>query len=288
MVNTLNLNLSHLKDRIRHLGWLKLMAIVMLTWGMVGLAAAGAGRMFDDQANMDHIVPTNTPFVLSSLSLPSIGAKAPRPAIERLMEAAERLAKETSVPYVYGGNRIGNAKQCQACSDCARRRQRPADATLSRYNKCAACRRCGIDCSNFVNALFAEAGLKFRFADTRTLNSTGHDFLREQFGFINIGNNLDEARTGDLIVEKGHVMMVISVDAKSRTIDYIHSSRGSRGRKPIGGIELRRGKPLDEVQKRTLRILRHRELVLPDDLDMLLGSRPSMWNGLRQMFAANN
>ena len=279
---------SNVLDRARDLGLLKGVAIIMLAWGVVGLAAAGAGRIFDGQPSYDHIFPTNTPFVLSSLSLPAIGAKSPRPPIERLLAAAERLSRETSVPYVYGGSRIGSLKQCQACTDCARRLHLPADASLGRYNKCAECRRCGIDCSNFVNTLFAEAGLKFRFADTRTLNATGHDFLREQFGFINIGHNLEDAQAGDLVVERGHVMMVIAVDPKLGTIDYIHSSRGSRGRKPIGGIELRRGKPLNEVQKRTLRILRHRELVLPDDLDMLLGSRPSMWTGLRHLFAANN
>lgn len=285
-----------IKTKIRQLsgrsagrGLLPSVILIMMAWGLIGLASASAERLLHRNELNSQIFPTTAKFALEDLSFPSIGAKAPKPAIERLMEAAERLSKETAVPYVFGGSRVGKLKECQACADCARRLQLPADSSLARYNRCAECRRCGIDCSNFVNLLFAEAGLRFRFADTRTLQALTHDFLKEQFGFFNIGKDLEKARPGDLVVEKGHVMMVIAVDVKSRTIDYIHSSRGSRGRKPIGGIELRRGKPLDEVQKRTLRILRHQDLVPAEDLDILVGSSGrSMWSGLRQVFAVNN
>ncbi len=266
----------------------RIFAVVVLAWSVVGLAAVTADRFFHSIGQDEQIFPTTLRFELAELRMPLIGAPSPKPAIERLLAAADRLVKETSVPYVFGGSRIGSPKQCQGCVDCARRLKLPADSTLSRYNRCPECQRCGIDCSNFVNLLYAEAGLGFPFADTRTLQSSGHDFLRERYGFLNIGKNLEDARAGDLVVEKGHVMMVIDVDAKSRTIAYIHSSRGSLGRKPIGGIELRRGKSLDEVQKRTLRILRHRDLVLPEDQDMLIGSKPSIWSGLRYVFAANH
>jgi hypothetical protein len=164
----------------------------------------------------------------------------------------------------------------------------PAESSLARFNRCGDCRKCGVDCSNFVNLLFAEAGLRFKFATTRTLNSLGQDFLKDQLGFVNVGQDLEVARPGDLVIEKGHVVMVIAVDTKLRTIDYIHSSRGSRGRKPIGGIELRRGKSLDALQKKTLRILRHVELITPDEEGISLGMVPRAVRLWQNLLATNN
>ena len=287
-------NLKPRKSNHRYHGF-ALFRIAMVLVGLMALleiGAAGAARVFDGHSMAESLVPTTSPFREMNVGLGLIGAERPRPAIERLMAAAERMARQTSVPYVFGGTRIGTAKQCQECSDCARKNHLSANSSSGRFNKCASCRRCGIDCSNFVNRLFSEAGLKYRFADTRTLTLTGEDFLQEQYGFINMGRDLLVARPGDLILQKGHVMMVIDVDPTLGTIDYIHASRGSRTRKPIGGIELRRGKPLNQVQHEVVKILRHRELVLPDDSDIILGSlvpsAKSLWNGMRQMFASNN
>lgn len=284
----LNLKSKIDRHRLARATSIRSLTVLIVMLAVLELAASGAARFTDGTASHEGIFPSTSPFKPLTIGFAEIGAQRPKPAIKRLMEAAERLAGETAVPYVYGGSRIGKLKQCQACAECARKNQLIADSSPARYNRCAACRSCGIDCSNFVNRLFAEAGLKYRFADTRTLNASGQEFLQEQYGFINMGRDLLVARPGDLILERGHVMMVIAVDPTLGTIDYIHASRGSRGRKPIGGIELRRGKPLEKVQRDVVKILRHRELVLPEDLEINLGSLESVLRGFKQALALND
>ena len=250
------------------------------------LGVAGSGGLFSGTNEFKDVVPTTSPFTPIQVGLNFIGPVKPRPAIERLMDAAEKLATRTSVPYVFGGHQIGKSKYCQECNECIRKNHLPANSTLMRYNTCTACRHCGVDCSSFVNRLFGEAGMKYQFADTRTLNHMKDGFLQEQFGFINMGDDLSVARPGDLILEKGHVMMVIDIDLVLGTIDFIHASRGSK-RTPVGGIELRRGTSIVKVQKDVMRILRHRELVIPEDSDILLTSVKELWSDMRRLLAAN-
>lgn len=289
--------MQNLKSKIRHhryRGFVALRLAMVLTalFGLLELGAAAASRVFDAPVQGSELIyPSNTPFKMMKVGLSEIGPERALPAVQRLLLAAEKMARFTSVPYVYGGSRIGTPKQCQQCVDCTQKLKLSASSGSARFNKCSACRLCGIDCSNFVNRLFAEAGLRYRFADTRTFNASGEEFLQEQLGFINIGRNLLDARPGDLILQKGHVMMVVAVDASLGTIDYIHSSRGSRSRKPIGGIELRRGKPLDQVQKEVIKILRHRDLVEPGDSEIIVGENvPTiqvLLGGMRKLVAAN-
>ena len=78
---------------------LRLIAVLLLAWSVVGLAAVMAERLFVANAGHDPIFPTTGRFTLKALSLPVIGAEAPRPPLERLLSAADRLTKETSVHH---------------------------------------------------------------------------------------------------------------------------------------------------------------------------------------------
>jgi len=263
------------------------MAMVLVAlMATLDLSVAGAGGLFSGTNAFKDMVPSTSPFTSLDVGFSVIGPAKQSPAIVRLMAAAQKLATRTSVPYVFGGHQIGKAKYCQDCTECIRKNHLPANSTMMRFNTCPACRSCGIDCSSFVNRLFAEAGMRYRFADTRTLNHMKDGFLQEQYGFINMGDDLAVARPGDLILEKGHVVMVIDIDMTLGTIDYIHASRGSK-RTIVGGIELRRGVSLTRMQKDVVRILRHRELVVPEDSDVLLTSAKALWSDMRRILAVN-
>jgi cell wall-associated NlpC family hydrolase len=282
------LSLLH-KTRIRSqrgFSGIRIAMVLVALMATIELSVAGAGGLFSGTNAFKDIAPTTSPFTDLHVGFASIGPAKQRPAIERLMAAAEKLATRTNVPYVFGGHQIGKAKSCQDCTECIRKNHLAANSTMMRYNSCSACRSCGIDCSSFVNRLFAEAGMKYRFADTRTLNHMKDGFLQEQFGFINMGDDLSVARPGDLLLEKGHVVMVLDIDMTLGTIDYIHASRGSK-RTRVGGIELRRGASLARMQKDVVRILRHRELVVPEDSDILLTSAKALWSDMRRLLAVN-
>ena len=249
--------------------------------------AASAGNRFLSRVEPGlEIYPSTSPFKSMHVSLKMIGPQPERPAIVRLMDAAHRLASRTNVPYVFGGRQLGSPNQCQQCSECIREHKLAANSTLIRYNRCSACRNCGIDCSNFVNRLFAEAGLRYQFADTRTLNRMKEDTIQEAYGFVNLGRDLSQVRPGDLILEKSHIVLVVDVDHALGTIDYIHASRGSK-RTPVGGIELRRGSKLEKLGPQVVKILRHQELLVPEDSGIVLGSVKSVWSDMKRLLASN-
>lgn len=278
---------NQFKNSERGFAHVRVAMVLVALMAVLEIGASGANRFFTGSGQQIEIYPSSSPFQPMTIGLGFVGPLPEKPAIQRLMAAAQRLASKTNVPYVFGGNQIGSANQCQACSECVRKNHLSANSTNLRHNKCSACRHCGIDCSNFVNRLFAEAGLRYRFADTRTLSGMQDGFLQEQYGFINMGADLLTARPGDLILEKGHIIMVVDIDTTLGTIDYIHASRGSK-RTPTGGIELRRGSSITKIQRDVVRILRHREIVVPEDSNIILGTARSLWSDMKRILASNH
>jgi cell wall-associated NlpC family hydrolase len=272
------------KNNERGFAIVRIAVILATTMALLEFGALGASWLFGSNGPDASIYPTTATFKTQQIGFAPIGPQPDRPAIVRLMEAANRLAARTNVPYVFGGGRIGSANQCQECTECVRKNHLAANSTMLRFNTCPACRQCGIDCSGFVNRLFAEAKLKYRFASTAMLTGIKDGFLQEQYGFINMGKDLEVARPGDLILEKGHIVMVVDIDLTLGTVDFIHASRGSK-RTPVGGIELKRGMKIETLQKKVVRIMRHRELVLPEDNDVNLGSIKAVWSGMVRLMA---
>lgn len=240
-----------------------LLIAILLTL-LLGQTISWAGGLFLTDPNIGRPPPTTTPFVTEAITLKPIGPASPAPALERLMAVANYLQTKSYVPYVFGGNSIGSVGVCQACSECVMAKRLPANSSSARSANCGACRSCGIDCSNFVNRVFDEAQMGYRFADTSTLLGTVDSNLESRFGFVNVGNHLDDARPGDVLLQSNHVMLVLSVDQVQHTIDYIHASRGSR-RTPVGGIERVRSANMFKIGRSLEKILRHRELIQPED-----------------------
>jgi NlpC/P60 family len=269
--------------------------VLVAVLALLDMAASAANRLVfpeDFPAIYPAIYPGTSPFVSMEVGLGKIGPQNLPRAIDRLMGAADSLSRRANVPYVFGGRSVaaGNRRSdqsCQECSACIHKNNLPANSTMSRYNNCAACRRCGIDCSGFANSVFNEAGMKYGFADTKSLNVAGDGFLQRQYGFNNIGQDLAMVRRGDLILEKGHILLVLEVNLPLGTIDYIHASRASK-RNKLGGIEIRRHVPIDPFQHSVKRILRHVELMTPEESGDNLGYVDFLWFNLKQSLNAGH
>lgn len=208
--------------------------------------------------------PTTSPFVFESVGLPKIRPETPAPPFDRLLAVVNYLQTKSYVPYVYGGKSIGPANICRACSECIMAKRLPANSSPARSAHCGACRSCGIDCSNFVNRVFDEADMGYRFADTKTLLGVPDASIENSLGFVNVGNRLEDAKPGDVLLQSNHVMLLLAIDPVNHTFDYIHASRGSR-RTPVGGIERVRSADMFKIGRHLEKILRHRELIETED-----------------------
>ena len=240
-----------------------LVLAILLTL-LFGQAMSWTASLFVSDPNVSLRAPSTTPFAFESLRLPVLRPETPAPAFQRLMASVNRLQTKSYVPYVFGGNAIGSPSVCQACSECIMARKLPANSSSARSVHCGACRSCGIDCSNFVNRVFDDADMGYRFADTSTLRGVEDMNLEARFGFVNVGNHIEDARAGDVLLQSNHVIILLAVDPVHHTIDYIHSSRGTR-RSPVGGIERVRGADMFKSARHIEKILRHRELIQPED-----------------------
>ena len=252
---------------------------------LVGQTYSWAAGIIGWESKPTPVYPSNSPFIEMSVHLPKVGPEAPKPVFDRLMLAVEQMQSKSFVPYVYGGQRVGEPKACLACAACVKAKHLPANSTDGRLSQCSACRRCGVDCSNFVNQIYERAGVNYPFADTSALRRASDEHLTLKYGFLDMGRDLHDARPGDLILQKDHVVLLLSVNEYLGSVDYIHASRGSK-LTPAGGIELRRGFDYFRFQRQVVRILRHRDLVAPDGGTSALAA--NWWIDLRRLFAWNS
>ena len=230
--------------------------------------------------------PTTSPFVDMSVGLAKMGPEPSRGIYERLMVAVRQMQSKSFVPYVFGGQHVGEPRVCVACSACVNAKHLPADSTLARLTQCPACQSCGVDCSNFVNQIYERAGIKYPFGDTSSLLRASDAHLTLKYGFLDMGREVRDAKPGDLVLFRDHVVMLLSMNEYEKTVDYIHASRGSK-RTPAGGIELRRGFDLNRFQRQVVRILRHRDLVAPDDASTT-ALASSFWNDVQRILFWNS
>ena len=115
-----------------------------------------------------------------------------------LVDIARSYGERTYVPYVWGGNAIGDQADCESCRACV-------DSNMhlpvkKRRSTCQVCKRCGVDCSHFVHRLLNEAGLDYPYLATQRLKGMSADHLRD-FNLVAIGRDLHRARPGDLLLQ---------------------------------------------------------------------------------------
>lgn len=175
-----------------------------------------------------------------------------------LARVLDRYGALTYVPYVWGGSALGNPSECQACRECITKKGRSVRVER-RLKACAACKKCGMDCSHFVNRVYKDAGLGYPYASTRELARTSKAKLRERFGLIDVGRDLARAQPGDLLLHPKHIVILLRVRGQ-RTGDILHVSRSIETSGRIGGVEVLRNVDLLRFRGRLLKILRHERL----------------------------
>lgn len=174
---------------------------------------------------------------------------------DRLLEIAEKYSKLAYVPYIWGGGRVGTRSKCLECRKCVRKNK---VSLKNRWNSCNACRSCGIDCSHFVNKVYRESGLKYSYASTWELSRQTHKGLLKHYDFIDIGDDVNQAMPGDLLVYKKHITMLTKLTGNGKA-DFIHVTRFRwRDQFNLGGLRWDRNRDVTSFRGKLVRILRHR------------------------------
>lgn len=204
--------------------------------------------------------PLPWPQVASGVT-PAFLERLEMPLRDQILALAAKYGERTDVPYVWGGNAIGDAEQCQACRECidTKRSKGKQGRLKNRLKTCPACKSCGIDCSHFAQRFFGEAGLTFPYKSTSQLRKMTAKDLREKLGLVDLGNDLRLARPGDILLHTQHMTILLKLHSATHG-DVLHASRSyKKGR--IGGIEIARDKNLLRFRGRLLKVLRRVELM---------------------------
>ncbi len=221
--------------------------VLVACWAAVAGTLVRSGRLYA----LNLAVPS----VLSGVT----GAMIDRftePLRDRLLAVAAKFGEQTYVPYVWGGNAMGDPKSCSECRACMASKKRVR--VERRARGCAACRQCGMDCSHFVTRVYNDAGIKMPYASTNTLNHMSKQDLRDRFGLVDIGRQLSTAKPGDLLLHDRHITLLLKLRSDSYG-DVLHASRSNKkGR--IGGVEVAVDKNLLRFRGRLRKILRPLEL----------------------------
>lgn len=173
-----------------------------------------------------------------------------------LVRAARKLLEEASVSYVYGGAKLGTATDCTACNQCLETEKPGADRRL---RICPECQRCSLDCSHFTQLVFERAGVAHPYLTSNDMVGLSPERLARNFGFLTLPAEVKSAQPADLLVYKGHVVMVERRHEDGRG-DVIHATGGRDIKAPGQGVQRERWADLAHFRGPLLRILRHKSL----------------------------
>ena len=199
--------------------------------------------------------------VLLPLAMPgAAGADTTAPVREkqqaRILEAAGALLDSADVSYVYGGAQLGNQDACKECNVCLREK---SPAPKERQAKCPACARCSMDCSHFVELVYDLAGLKTNYLTTIDMGGLSSKELAHRANLREVQGALKNAEVGDLLVYRGHVVILEALHGKGRG-DVIHATSGKDNKGPGQGIQRERMADLAYFRGALVKVLRHKLL----------------------------
>jgi hypothetical protein len=131
-----------------------------------------------------------------------------------------------------------------------------------RLTTCKACQKCSIDCSHFTAEVFKKSGLKAPYLTTDMMQNLSSKKLKSNFNLMSLGQRLERAMPGDLIVYEGHVVMVLALKPSRSPkqpilADIIHSTSGREVKGAGQGIQRARNVVLTDFKGPIKRILRH-------------------------------
>lgn len=175
---------------------------------------------------------------------------------DKLRAAGVDMLENLEVSYVYGGATLGDDKTCIACNECL---EKLLPAPKLRFKQCPVCAHCSLDCSHFTQMVFARAGLSFPYITTSEILAMDPALLEKKYQLISLGNNVAQIIPGDMLVYRGHVVIVEAVHGLDSG-DVIHATGGKDIRVPGQGIQRERFVHLSSFRGDLLRVIRHYKL----------------------------
>jgi hypothetical protein len=183
-------------------------------------------------------------------------SESPQQISQKLLQVSDELLKNLEISYVYGGRQVGNEESCTKCNQClSESKPKPSE----RLKLCPICHECSIDCSHFIQLVFDESGIKFPYLTTKTMLDSDRLSLSRKYQLIDIGQDASRSLPGDLLVYRGHVVLLLEKSSADRG-RIIHATGGKDIRLPGQGIQTERNVLLAQYRGPLLRILRHRAL----------------------------
>lgn len=173
---------------------------------------------------------------------------------QRVAATVAQMMRSYDITYIYGGTQVYSATTCNACVRCL-----AGSTDKAKIAQCAVCRGCSLDCSHFIHQVFNQVGLVMPYLTTRQMLQLSPPRLRKHWQLITMPHNLKQLRPLDLLVYKGHVVLLETHNGKGRgTIVHVTAGRELRG----PGVALQRERQVEIARFRgpLLRILRHRQL----------------------------
>ena len=194
---------------------------------------------------------------------------------QRVVATVAQMMRNYAITYVYGGTQVYSAAACTACVQCLGNSQRqttnkqsatttPAphngDRSNNKIARCPICAKCSLDCSHFIHHVFNHAGLRLPYLTTGQMLQLSPQRLQRVWHLVTMPHQLRLIRPLDLLVYKGHVVMVETVTRKGHgTIVHVTAGKDLRG----PGVALQRERQVAFAHFRgpLRRILRHRSLI---------------------------
>jgi hypothetical protein len=180
--------------------------------------------------------------------------------LERIQQnvrlAGDDMLENLEVSYVYGGSKVGDNKTCDECNQCLESKK---PAPKERFKLCAVCGNCSLDCSHFVQLVFTRAGLGFPYITSTQMLDLSAESLERRYQLRPVGLNTEYVMPGDLLVYRGHVVIVEAVHGKDQ-VDIIHATGGRDIREPGQGIQRERFVRMSHFRGELQRVLRHIKL----------------------------
>lgn len=185
------------------------------------------------------------------------------PAEQSLVDSASELLETANVSYAMGGHKLGDEQACSDCNDCL---SRVEPKPRQRFSKCPVCVQCSLDCSHFTQLVFTRAGFPYPYLPTASMLDLSSEALARKYDLVDAGArpasgpDVAVVAIGDLLVYRGHVVLVEKIHGKGRG-DIVHATGGKDVRGPGQGIQRERYIEFASFRGPLLRILRHKRLM---------------------------
>ena len=179
----------------------------------------------------------------------------------RIIKEAVDILENSEISYIYGGSRQGTPDECERCNQCLAMAGKAREGKGKALQACPGCNRCSLDCSHFTSLVYRRSGLSAPYLTTEYMRRLAPATLLHRYHLMVVGQDPRLALPGDLLVYRGHVVLLEKLRKEGRG-DLIHATSGKDLRGPGMGIQRERYADLGRFRGPLQRVLRHGMLVV--------------------------